>query len=57
MQKLTSNHKKYYQFGQHCDIDEAAIAWSGNHSCKFYNKDKPDPFHFKAFVVNCGLTL
>ena len=32
MQKLTSNHKKYYQFGQHCDIDEAAIAWSGNHS-------------------------
>lgn len=53
---LSVKYKELYSLGLKIDIDEQCIAWKGRHSCKCYNPNKPEKWHFKLFALNCAAT-
>ena len=49
-------YEQAYNTSRHVDIDEQCIPWKGRHKCRVYNSDKPEPWHWKMFSLNCGST-
>ena len=56
IEELQTNFQEMYTLAQKVDIDEQCIAWSGRHSCRCYNPNKPEKWHFKLYALNCALT-
>jgi len=52
--KLAANFGAYYHPSQCLDVDEMSIWFKGRHHLRFYNPNKPEKFHFKAFCLNDG---
>ena len=41
---------------QFLDIDEQTIPWKGRHTCRNYNPNKPEKWHFKVWCLNDSTT-
>jgi hypothetical protein len=53
---VATSFKVLFHPYQLLDIDEQCIPWKGRHSCRCYNPNKPEKWHFKVFALNCALT-
>jgi hypothetical protein len=53
---LSEVFQKYWRIFEFMSIDEMCIFFTGRFFARCYNPNKPFPYHFKAFCLNCAFT-